>query len=68
MVETPFLFVLDAGWGSHGQSLTSTNSPNMLKWDGDSDKDFISTTDLTKRGVLPKPDISVKVASLKHPM
>lgn len=30
--------------------------------------DFISTAGLTKREVLPRPDIFLKVASLKHPM
>jgi len=45
----------------------STSSSNMLKWDGDDGKDFLSTTGLTKRGILPRPDIFVKVASLKHP-
>lgn len=53
--------------GSCGQPQMSTSSPNILKWDGDNGKDFITTAGLTKRGVLPRPDIFVKVASLKHP-
>lgn len=69
LIETPFFSCTGCWDGAPVGSLWRPPVPQTCwRGGGDSGKDFISTTGLAKRGVLPRPDISVKVTSLKNPM